>query len=288
MEAETFVKGDLVIKGKTKAVWEIVDDPYHVLIENFDDMTKGDGADRVTIANKGALSTRTTSNVFQALNDARMYTHFCGQYNATTFYALKVKMFPLEVVARRKAYGSYLKRNTDTPENFVFENVMIEFFYKWDEKNDPYVLYNPETEWYDMYDAKKPVSEATYMGEVPRDRFMPTYDQLMLITAMQIQAFELLEEKWKGKQVELVDMKCEYGETLSGEVVLADVIDNDSWRIRYRPDMQIAGPGIEMSKQVYRDMKEKDIDEEKMGLLTKNLVWVANQTDSFPTSSVCC
>jgi phosphoribosylaminoimidazole carboxylase/phosphoribosylaminoimidazole-succinocarboxamide synthase len=270
-------KGKLIIKGKTKAVWEILGDPYRVLIESFDDMTKGDGAERIVIANKGALSNRTTCNCLQALNDANMPTNFIEKYNATTFYALWVKMYPLEIVARRKAFGSYLKRNPWIKENFRFKEIVVEYFFKWDEMHDPYVLYNQETQWYDMYDPKKPVSSETYLGEVPRDTFMPTYEELMYITQLQIQAFEILEQKWKAKGVELIDMKCEYGKTKKGEIVLADVIDNDSWRIRLLTSVD--EEGIEMSKEVFRQMKEVGVEE--MELLTENLVWVANSTDSF-------
>lgn len=261
--------------GKTKAVWEIIGDPYHVLIESFDDMTKGDGANRITIANKGALSNRTNGNCMQALNDAMLPTHYIEKCSTTTFFALWARMFPLEVIARRIAYGSYLKRNPGTEEGRRFEEIVVEYHFKCDALHDPYVLYNRKTGWYDMYKPKEPVSPETYLGEVPRDAFMPTYDELMYITELQIRAFEILEAKWDKRDVVLCDMKCEFGKTKRGEIVFADVIDNDSWRIKFR--------GIEKSKEVFRQMEE--VGDEEMELLTENLEWVATMTDSFPAEA---
>ena len=269
---EEITRGERLAIGKTKAVWEIVGDPYHVLIESFDDMTKGDGTDRITIANKGALSNRTTCNCMQTLNDAMIPTHYIEKCSATTFFALWARMFPLEVIARRLAYGSYLKRNPGVEEGRRFKDIVIEYHFKCDALHDPYVLYNRETEWYDMYKPKEPISPETYLGEVPRDAFMPTYDELMYITSLQIRAFEILEAKWKTKNVELIDMKCEFGKTKRGEIVFADVIDDDSWRIEHE--------GVEKSKEVFRQMET--VGDEEMLLLTQNLEWVAEMTDSFP------
>ena len=48
---------------------------------------------------------------------------------------------------------------------------------------------------------------------------------------MTVVVFEILEKAWASLDCSLIDMKIEYGITGSGELVLADVIDSDSWRL---------------------------------------------------------
>jgi len=59
------------------------------------------------------------------------------------------------------------------------------------------------------------------------------------------QAFLVLEKAWQLEGGRLVDLKVEFGFDSKGTLLLADVIDNDSWRV-------IEG-GAYIDKQVYRD-----------------------------------
>jgi len=59
------------------------------------------------------------------------------------------------------------------------------------------------------------------------------------------QAFLVLEKAWQLQGGTLVDLKVEFGFDTKGNLLLADVIDNDSWRV-------LEG-GSYIDKQVYRD-----------------------------------
>lgn len=64
-------------------------------------------------------------------------------------------------------------------------------------------------------------------------------------------AFQILRIAWRKLGMRLVDYKVEGGMTQdTGELLIADVIDNDSWRLRNE-----AG---DMSKQAYRDGEALD------------------------------
>jgi len=59
------------------------------------------------------------------------------------------------------------------------------------------------------------------------------------------QAFLVLERSWSLEAGTLVDFKVEFGFDAKGNLLLADVIDNDSWRVIEN--------GAYIDKQVYRD-----------------------------------
>ena len=58
-------------------------------------------------------------------------------------------------------------------------------------------------------------------------------------------AFLVLEKAWQLEGGTLVDFKVEFGFDTKGRLLLADVIDNDSWRV--------VENGAYIDKQVYRD-----------------------------------
>ena len=59
------VRGERLAEGKTKVVYADPMDPALAVIVHKDDITAGDGARRDRLPGKGALSGRTTSNVFR-------------------------------------------------------------------------------------------------------------------------------------------------------------------------------------------------------------------------------
>ena len=59
------------------------------------------------------------------------------------------------------------------------------------------------------------------------------------------QAFLVLEKAWQLEGGTLVDLKVEFGFDAKGRLLLADVIDNNSWRV--------IEDGSYIDKQVYRD-----------------------------------
>lgn len=82
----------MVIEGKTKVVYEIVDDPELVLLKSKDRITAGDGDRSHDLKGKAAISTDTTTAIFDLLNAAGMI------YNKT-WYTLQLNtLFFIQVV----------------------------------------------------------------------------------------------------------------------------------------------------------------------------------------------
>ncbi len=250
---------DNLAEGKTKVILSS-DKPGLVLIRSKDSITAGDGAKKDEIVRKGIHANQTTCNVFAFLNACGMQTHFVETLDERTFLAKQCDMIPLEVVARRFAFGSYLKRHPGTPEKSPFNPPLVEFFLKDDANHDPFM--EPYTILHDKITSrdKKPIT---------RDNLEMMENQCRLI-------FELLERAWALGDVTLVDLKVEFGFSPEGTLILSDVIDNDSWRVWPH------GEKAKMKdKQVYRNLDK--VTPEALLAIEANYREVAEATRQFMT-----
>lgn len=267
----------LLAEGKTKAIFADPDNPDHeVLIVSKDDITAGDGAKRDSLPGKGALATRTTCNCFLRI-ETDACTHFRERVDDITFRAHRVSMIPLELVARRIAYGSYLKRNPDVAENTRFEKPILECFLKDDARNDPFVIPDPFGRELHLFHPKKPLA-AGYIQSVQPDWLLQDrrfFDETIeVLCELLTTSFTALETAWAEQDVTLVDLKIECGWTTRGVLVVADVIDNDSWRIWPQGEKEKM-----LDKQVYRDLPEST--PEGLREILANYQAVADATDKF-------
>ena len=276
-------KGKKIAEGKTKIIWADPTGEAKVLIESKDDITAGDGAERNVIENKGILSTETTSNCFRLLEHSYIPTHFSDRVDERTFSAWRMVMIPLKLVVRRIATGSYLDRNPGVKEGLIFDKPVVEFFFKDDQRHDPLVIYDAGGDRWLVYRAHRSMSDG-FIGEmdglVTLDDRQITPKGVMALRRLCLWVFSTLEDAWKLQDVALVDLKIECGFQLNlkgqaiDHIVVADVIDNDSWRI------WPAGDKSQMKdKQVYRDLEEKTT--EALGAIKENYQWVAEATAKF-------
>jgi phosphoribosylaminoimidazole-succinocarboxamide synthase len=219
--------GPLLAEGKTKLIYADPDDASLVYMVSKDQITAGDGARRSEIAGKSRWSTITTANVFRLLNDEDIATHFVEQIDETTLLVKRCTMLPVEQVMRRIATGSYLKRNPEVSEGTRFDPVLVETFLKDDARHDPQI-------WAD---------DIVSMGLAS-----PTEIDWMADQGRRV--FETLERAWASIDVTLVDLKIEFGRTPDAHLLVADVIDNDSWRLWPGGDKNRM-----LDKQVYRNLQ---------------------------------
>lgn len=271
-------------EGKTKIIWEDPQSFGYVLIESKDDITAGDGAKRNTLPGKAVHATETTCNVFKLLQKSFVPTHFCDVVGERTFRAKRLTMAPFEVVVRKIAAGSYLKRYPDIPEGTKFNIPAVEFFLKDDARHDPLLIYDATGERWLLFDAKRPLT-AGFIEELPRISGQPFTEappaiDIFRIREMALRVFIALYQAWETKDVALVDLKLEFG---TGDVmyldgstwVLGDVIDNDSWRIWPHGDKALM-----KDKQIYRNLL-KNATPEDLQKIAENYAWVAKATRRF-------
>jgi RNA polymerase sigma factor (sigma-70 family) len=265
------------IEGKTKIITD--DGDGTVLIRSKDDITAEDGAMRDVIEGKAASSTTTTCNIFRLLNDNGVPTHFVEQLDAVTFRARSVEMIPLELVARRIATGSFRDRNADIAEGTVFADLIFEVFEKDDANHDPLLEFDFE---HDLLRRFVPNTKtALRFGDVhagdliskemlSHGRFATVTSELLeQLRGLTVLTFEIVEHAWAALGGTYYDFKIECGfDHETGALLVADVIDSDSGRLRFGDK--------DMSKQAYRDGSQslpdikKNFDE--VAALTKQFV----------------
>lgn len=265
------------IEGKTK----IIEDAGNgeVLVRSKDDITAGDGAQHDVIEGKAAASTRTTCNIFEMLETRGVPTHFVGRVDDVTFRARRVEMIPLELIARRYAVGSFRDRFPDLPSGTVFEDLVFEVFEKDDANHDPLLEFDFSNRVLRRFvpnskaaaELGEGVKAGDLIGEEPlaQSRYSnitpDLLDQLRFIT---LGAFGVIEEAWASVGGVYIDYKIECGfDAETGELLLADVIDSDSGRLRFG--------NKDMSKESYRDGSQT------LPELKRNFDEVADLTDGF-------
>ena len=257
-----------IIEGKTKIIFSDADD--NVIVFSNDNITAGDGARQNKIPGKGALSTKTTCQVFSLLKACGIPIAFHRQISETTFSAPSCTMLPYEVVIRRKPLGSYLKRHPDTSRDTVFSPLLLEFFLKTKDRqwknhqlvcDDPYLIHDHEAKKIRLYDPKKPASDKPFLVLSEDEVFTQKneVDLLFHMSRIARQTFLILEKAWQLQEHQLIDFKVEFGLTRNGELLLADVIDNDSWRV-------LDNTGTHIDKQLYRNGQDLDVVKTKFEL----------------------
>ena len=249
--------GRILSEGKTKRIIEKKDDPSRVILLAKDDITAGDGAKHDIIPDKGRIATQTACNVFRLLKDCQIPVAFDEQGGPDWFIAPNCQMLPYEVVTRREAHGSFLKRAPHLTKGHIFPKLVVEFYLKtkdrrWHEHeltcDDPYMIWNAAAQSVSLFHPAKPFATQEPFLILPASEVFSQPGESACFAEMSRLArhtFLVLEKAWQLQNRKLVDMKVEFGIDPAGRLLLADVIDNDSWRV--------IEDGAYIDKQIYRD-----------------------------------
>lgn len=247
--------GKVIIEGKTKAVHDLPNNAGLCLLLNKDRITAGDGVKKHDLAGKAAISNSTNAKVFSILNAAGLKTAYVAQASSTAFVSRKCEMIPIEWVTRRLATGSFCKRYPSVKEGYRFSPPKQETFFKDDANHDPQWTEDEIISANFVFNGRKiGRSEVDIMRETT------------------IVVFEILEKAWAYRECALIDMKIEFGIDEQGQILLADVIDSDSWRLWPSGDKRLM-----VDKQVYRNLTT--VTQDDLETVKRNFEWVSEQLD---------
>jgi phosphoribosylaminoimidazole-succinocarboxamide synthase len=252
-------KGIEIARGKTKILYEYPGQPDQLVVAQTDNISAGDGARRDVIAGKGRLAAQTTARVFRLLNLCGIPTHYQSggeDDDNNEMLVRRCNMIPLEVVVRGVAAGSFVRRNPTVARGAIMVPRVIEFFEKDDANHDPQIA-----------------ADAIVARSIANPNEVGVISELARLT------FEILSHAWRKRDVLLIDVKVEFGRLTGGpdkgQLVVADVIDNDSWRIWPQGREEAM-----LDKQMYRNLET--VDEPALQRVKAAYEQVADLVGTFP------
>jgi phosphoribosylaminoimidazole-succinocarboxamide synthase len=252
-------KGIEIARGKTKVLYENPGQPHQLVVAQTDQISAGDGARRHEIAGKGRLAAQTTARVFRLLNLCGLPTHYLNggeDDDNNEMVVRRANMIPLEVVTRGVAAGSFARRNPGVARGTLLVPRVVEFFLKDDAQHDPMI--SPDEIVAQNIAAPQEIGVMTELARL---------------------TFDILSHAWRKRDVLLVDLKIEFGRLAGGEnegqLVIADVIDNDSWRIWPQGREELM-----LDKQMYRNLQS--VDEAALENVKRAYERVADLVGTFP------
>lgn len=196
----------LLYEGKAKRIYSTAEEGI-LRVEYKDEVTAGNGAKKDVIEGKGRLNNQITSNIFNFLKSQNLNSHFIEQISETEQLVTSVEIIPLEVVVRNIAAGSITKR-LGFEKGHIFEQPLVEFFYKNDDLNDPLIT--------DDHVKLLKIANATQIKQLKTEALNINNKLIQLMDKMELR---------------IVDFKIEFGITSDGEIILADEISPDTCRI---------------------------------------------------------
>ena len=210
------MENKLVYTGKTKNVYALPNGTY--LLKFKDDCTGKDGvfdpgenSVGLTIEGVGDVNLRMSVYFFEKVNAAGIRTHFVSaDLENTTMEVLPAKVFGkgLEVICRRKAVGSFLRRYAEYVEEGADLPYYVETTFKNDAKGDPLV-------------TKDGLVVLGVMTEAQ-------YDDIKSMTQ---KITKIVADDMAEKGMELYDIKFEFGYDAAGKVMLIDEIASGNMRV---------------------------------------------------------
>jgi hypothetical protein len=149
-----------------------------------------------------------------------------------------------------------VKRNPSVQRGTLLVPRVIEFFLKDDANHDPMI---------------------TPDQIVARNIASP--QEIGIMTELARLTFDILSHAWRKRDVLLVDLKVEFGRLAGGDnqgqLVIADVIDNDSWRVWPQGREELM-----LDKQIYRNLTA--VDDRALENVKRAYERVAEMVGTFP------
>lgn len=199
-------KKAVLADGKAKTVYQ-TNQTEVVWVHSKNQATALNGKRKVQITDKGHYTNQISWRLFKYLQDQGIANHFIAVQNDTDCLTKKLTMVPLEVVVRNYASGHFVTKY-HVEKMFQLTPTVLEFYDKSDELDDPM-----------MNDSQ---IQALHIL---------TAVQIEQIKTQALQINQQLQKLFTQLNIDLIDIKFEFGFTAQGELILGDELSPDNMRL---------------------------------------------------------
>lgn len=197
---------EMLYEGKAKKIYK-TDQNNILLMEYKDSLTAFNALKKGEFAGKGTLNCKISTLIFKILSQHNIRHHWIESRDDKFMLVHQTKIIPLEVVIRNYIAGSLAKKLA-IKEGELLRKPIVEFYYKNDALNDPFVN--------DEQIIALGWAEAADIG-------------ILKAQALEINA--ILLNTFKSIGIKLIDFKIEFGFDSSGIIILSDEISPDCMRL---------------------------------------------------------
>jgi phosphoribosylaminoimidazole-succinocarboxamide synthase len=207
---KTGLKAKFIRSGKVKDIYEF--DADHLLFQFTDRVSAFDVVLPTAIPRKGEALCKMGAYWFETLGVPH---HMVRLEGPNMMVVKKLKMIMVECVVRGYLYGSLFERMSKGEVSLPVPKVLASRL--------PAPFFDPTTKS-EVHD--EPISEA----QIVQQRLM-SEPELRRVKASTIGVYEKMSQKARGAGFILADLKLEFGKDTDGNILMADSIGPDEFRM---------------------------------------------------------
>ena len=177
------------------------------IITFTDHVSAFNGLKRADIKDKGLLCNKISAYIFEYLNAQGVETQYLETVDEVSQRVKQVTMIPIEVIIRNQAAGPWME-SLGLKHGKLLESTIIEYRLKKPGLNDPLI-------------------NSTHIHALG----LCSDHELQRIHQTALFINELLTDLFRELNIDLVDLKVEFGHDNQGRLVLADSITPDTMRL---------------------------------------------------------
>lgn len=196
--------GELLTEGKGKRVYA-TNEPDKAVVYFKDEAMAFHGLKRGRILGKGEVNNAVCRHMFSLLTENGVPNHYLEQLDSRQSVVRRVEIFPVAVKVRNRAAGSLAKR-LGCPVGTVMKQPVLECNLLRHDLDDPLINF-------------------THIEAMQ----LATRREMDYICETALKVNEIVTEHMKGIDIELIDLKLEFGR-YEGQILVADEISPDTAR----------------------------------------------------------